>query len=67
VLLAATGISPKPLSAQKIRCEGARRPGWAGKVGSRLPTSGMMGRVQGAVAAGVKALRPLRGGPVGRP
>jgi hypothetical protein len=38
-----------------------------GHVGSKLPTETMMGWAVGAIAADVKALRPLRGGPVGRP
>jgi hypothetical protein len=38
--------------------------GAGGHVGSELPTASVMGWVNGAYAAGVKA---LRGGPVGRP
>lgn len=34
---------------------------------AKLPTEKMMGWVKGAGAAGVKALRPYRGGPPGRP
>jgi hypothetical protein len=34
---------------------------------AKLPTEKMMGWVEGVGAAGVKALRPLRGGPPGRP
>jgi hypothetical protein len=34
----------------------------AGHLGSKLPSESMMGWVEGAVVAGVKALRPLRGG-----
>ncbi len=34
---------------------------------AELPTETMMGSVEGSSAAGVKALRPLRGGPPGRP
>jgi hypothetical protein len=47
--------------------EGARRLRMGGHVGSKLPTETTIGWVEGASAASVKAVRPLRGGPVGRP
>ena len=51
----------------KTPAKGASAKRRAGHVGSKLPTEKMMGWAKGASAAGVKALRPYRGGPPGRP
>jgi hypothetical protein len=64
----ARGRSAGAEEAWQGRVQGARNAvGMGAHVGSELPTAGMMGWVEGAGVAGVKALRPLRGGPAGRP